>query len=137
MTHGLKGERVLLRIHVEEQDRHEDQPLYMAILYLLRDRHFAGATVLRGQLGFGPSGRVHRGHALALSEDLPVVIEVVDTEERIASVLPDIDRMVGGGLVTLENVRVIMYRPSVTRAERAEHDVIEITGSWRGPLPPG
>jgi hypothetical protein len=136
MTHGFKGERILMRIHVEEQDRYEGHPLYQRILQMLRDRRCAGATVLRGQLGFGASGRVHTGRALSIREDLPIIIEVVDTEDRIRAVLPDIDRMVGGGLITLEKVRVIMYRPKVTPEERAEHDNIEITGSWRLPSPP-
>lgn len=78
MTHGFKGGRVLMRIHVQEQDRYEGHPLYQGILQLLRDRHYAGATVLRGQLGFGASGRVHTGHVLSIREDLPIVIEIVD-----------------------------------------------------------
>lgn len=129
--HGLKGERVLLRVHVEEQDKCGGRPLYEAIVEMLRRRHYAGATVLRGTLGFGPSGRVHTEHTFAVREDLPVIIEVVDTEERIQAVLPDLDRMVGGGLITLEKVRVIMYRPGATAEERAEDHEIDITGSWR------
>jgi PII-like signaling protein len=110
-VHGLKGERTLMRIHVGENDKHEGQPLYAAIVELLRQRHYAGATVFRGVLGFGAHARVHRAKLLQLSSDLPIIIECVETEERIAAILPDLDRMIGGGLVTLERVRVIMYRP--------------------------
>jgi PII-like signaling protein len=129
--HGLKGERVLMRIHVEEQDKSKGHPLYEAIVELLRRRKFAGATVFRGQLGFGASGHVHSEHVMSINDDVPIVIEVVDTEEKIQAILPEIDGMVGGGLVTLEKVRVIMYRPSVTPEERAEDHEIEITGSWQ------
>jgi len=110
-VHGLKGERTLMRIHIGENDKHEGQPLYAAIVELLRERHYAGATVFRGVLGFGAHARVHRAKLLQLSSDLPIVIECVETEERVAAILPDLDRMIGGGLVTLERVRVIMYRP--------------------------
>jgi uncharacterized protein len=129
--HGFKGERVLMRILVEEQDKHKGQPLYQAIVELLRQRHYAGATVFRGTLGFGPSGHLHAEHTWTIREDLPVVIEVVDTEEKIRTVLPELDAMVGGGLITLERVRVIMYRPKVTQAERDESHDIDVTGSWR------
>jgi hypothetical protein len=129
--HGLKGDRMLMRIHVEERDKHHGRPLYQAIIELLRRRHLAGATALKGTLGFGPSGHVHTRHLLAITEDLPIVIEVVDTEEKIRAVLPEIDPMVGGGLITLEKVRVIMYRPEVPReAWTADHSV-DVTGSWR------
>jgi len=134
--HGFKGERVLMRIHVEEQDKTGGRPLYETILDLLRKRHYAGATVLRGTLGFGPGGHVHAERVLALREDVPIVIEVVDTEEKIQAILPEIDRMVGGGLITLERVRVILYRPHVTPEERAEDHEIEVTGSWRVVPPP-
>jgi PII-like signaling protein len=135
--HGLRGERVLLRIYIEEQDKHDGRPLYEAILELLRNRHYAGATVLRGTLGFGPSGHVHTEHTFAIREDVPTVIEVVDTDERIQAILPELDGMLSGGLITLEKVRVIMYRPSGTFEERAEDHEIEITGSWRVPPPEG
>ena len=133
--HGFKGERVLMRLHVEEQDRYKGRPLYRAILEMLRQRHFAGATVFQGTLGFGPSGHVHEEHTWTIREDLPMVIEVIDTDEKIQAVLPDIDAMIGGGLVTLERVRVIMYRPKVTPEERAEDHEIDVTGSWRVPSP--
>src|SRR5437868_8583506 len=100
--HGLKGERVLMPIHVEEQDKVKGRPLFEAILFLLHKRHFAGATVLRGVVGFGPGGRMHRRRILSIVEDCPIVIEVVDREEKIQSILPELDEMVGGGLITLE-----------------------------------
>ncbi|HEX6107619.1 MAG TPA: DUF190 domain-containing protein [Gemmatimonadales bacterium] len=105
------GERTLMRIHVGERDKHEGRPLYEAIVLLLRQRGFAGATVLRGIMGFGASAGIHTEKVLRLSLDLPIVIECVETEEKIQSVLPDLDRMMGGGLITLERARVIVYRP--------------------------
>ncbi len=109
--HGLTGERVLMRIHIGERDKHQGKPLYEAIVRVLRERHFAGATVFRGIMGFGASAGVHTEKVLRLSLDLPLVIECVDTEEKIQTVLPVLDEMIGGGLITLERARVIMYRP--------------------------
>ena len=109
--HGLAGERTLMRVHVGERDRHEGKPLYAAIVELLRRRHFAGATVTRGVMGFGASSVVHTDRIEVLSLDLPMVVECVDTEERIAEILPELGAMIGGGLITLEKVRVIIYRP--------------------------
>ena len=109
--HGLVGERVLMRIHIGERDRYRGEPLHEAIVDLLRRRHLAGATVLRGIMGFGATARVHTDKILQLSTDLPIVVECVDTEENIQGVLPDLDAMIGGGLITLEKVRVIAYRP--------------------------
>lgn len=111
----FKGERVLMRIHIGERDKHDGKPLYQQIVELLRREHFAGATVLRGIMGFGASSRIHTDRFLELSTDLPIVVECVDTEERIDAILPQLDRMIGGGLVTLERVRVITYRPGTTR----------------------
>lgn len=108
--HGLIGERVLMRIHIGEADKYHGKPLYEAIVNLLRERHYAGATVLRGIMGFGPTARLHTDKVLRLSLDLPLVIECVDTEEKINAILPELDRMLGGGLITLEKARVIMYR---------------------------
>lgn len=107
---GLVGERVLMRVHIGERDHFEGRPLYQAIVELLRGRHYAGATVTRGIMGFGATARLHSAGVLDLSTDLPILVECVDTEERIDAVLPDIDRMLGGGLITLERVRVIVYR---------------------------
>ena len=108
---GLTGERTLMRIHIGERDKYHGRPLYEAIVQLLRSRGFAGATVFRGIMGFGASARVHTEKVLRLSLDLPIVVECVDTEERIQEILPELDPMIGGGLITLERARVIMYRP--------------------------
>jgi PII-like signaling protein len=109
--HGLVGERVLMRIHIGESDRHQGKPLHEAIVALLRERHLAGATVIRAIMGFGATARVHSDKILQLSTDLPLVVECVDTDEKIDAVLPELDAMIGGGLITLEKVRVIVYRP--------------------------
>ncbi len=106
----LTGEHRLLRIFVGESDVHEGRPLYEAIVELLRRTGLAGATVLRGIEGFGKSSTLHAAHILRLSDDLPVVIECVDTAEHVEAVLPDIDAMIGDGLVTLERVDVRVYR---------------------------
>lgn len=100
----------LLRIFIGESDTHEDQPLYQAIVQVLRREGIAGATVLRGIEGFGKSSTLHAAHILRLSEDLPIVIECVDTSEKIESILPILDAMIGDGLVTLERVNVRIYR---------------------------
>ena len=109
--HGLSGERVLMRIHIGESDRFQGKPLHDSIVALLRERHFAGATVLRGITGFGATARVHTDKILRLSLDLPLIVECVDTQEKIDEILPELDRMIGGGLITLEKVKVIAYRP--------------------------
>lgn len=126
---GFAGERVLMRIHIGESDRWEGKPLYHAIIELLHTRHLAGATVFRGMLGFGAHAMVHEFHLFRLSNDLPIVVECIDTEEQIGAVLPELDRMIGGGLVTLERVRVILYRPDVPTDARD-------TG-WAADLPGG
>jgi uncharacterized protein len=108
--HGLTGERTLMRIHIGERDKFHGRPLYQAIVHLLRERHFAGATVFRGIMGFGASAGIHTEKVLRLSLDLPLVVECVDTEEKIQAILPDLDRMIGGGLITLERANVIIYR---------------------------
>jgi uncharacterized protein len=108
--HGLTGERTLMRIHIGERDRYRGKPLYEAIVLLLRARGFAGATVFRGIMGFGASAGIHSEKVLRLSLDLPLVIECVDTEEKIQAILPELDGMIGGGLITLERAQVIMYR---------------------------
>ena len=109
--HGLVGERTLMRIHIGERDKFGGKPLYEAIVALLRERHYAGATVFRGIMGFGATARLHTDKVLRLSVDLPLVIECVDKEEQITAILPELDRMIGGGLITLEKARVIVYRP--------------------------
>jgi uncharacterized protein len=100
---------VLLRIFVGEDDRFEHQPLYEAVVLKAREQHLAGATVLRGPMGFGHSSRLHTAKILRLSEDLPFVIEIVDSEEQIDAFLPVLDKMMGSGLVTMEKVQVLQY----------------------------
>ena len=118
--HGFKGERVLMRIHIGERDKYHGKPLYQQIVELLRARHYAGATVFRGIMGFGPTSKLHTSRFLELSIDLPIIVECVDTEERIQAILPELDEMLGGGLITLERARVIMYRPELAAGERPE-----------------
>lgn len=107
---GFTGERTLMRIHIGERDRHGGKPLYQAIVELLRSRHYAGATVFRAIMGFGASAHLRTDRIEVLSLDLPIVVECVETEERIQAILPEIDAMIAGGLITLERARVIMYR---------------------------
>jgi uncharacterized protein len=109
--HGLKGERVLMRIHIGERDKYRGKPLYAAIVELLRARHYAGATVYRGIMGFGASSTVHTDRIEVLSIDLPIIVECIETAERIDAILPHLDEMIGGGLITLERANVIVYRP--------------------------
>src|SRR5689334_16007386 len=110
----LPHEAVLLRIFIGESDRFEHKPLHEAIVLKARELHLAGATVLRGAMGFGKSSRLHTSKILRLSVDLPIVIEIVDSEEKINAFLPALEIMVGGGMVTLEPVRVIHYRSGAT-----------------------
>lgn len=122
MSHRFTGERTLMRIFIGESDKYEGVPLSDALVRRLREKGLAGATVLRGVTGFGASSRLHTDRVLRLSLDLPLIVEVVETEEAIQSVLPDLDEMIDGGLVTLERARVIMYRPAGARAtERDQH----------------
>jgi PII-like signaling protein len=107
---NLPNEAMLLRIFLGESDKWKHQPLYEAIVLKAREMHLAGATVLRGPMGFGKSSRLHTAKILRLSMDLPLVIEIVDSEEKIQSFLPALDEMMQGGLVTLERVKVIHYR---------------------------
>lgn len=125
MTQRFKGERTLMRIFIGESDRYHGKPLYETLVERLRARGLAGATVLRGVAGFGASSTVHTDKVLRLSLDLPIVIEVVETEEAIQSVLPDLDEMIGGGLITLERARVIMYRPGDVQPSQREMHRIE------------
>lgn len=105
----------LLRIFVGESDRYEGRPLYQAIVEVLRREGLAGATVLRGIEGFGKSSHLHTAHILRLSDDLPIVIECVDTFEKIQSIFPTLDAMIGDGLVTMERVDVWVYRANEGR----------------------
>ena len=106
---GLEGEQVLMRIFIGESDRWQGQPLYKVLLELVRREGLAGATVLRGVAGYGATSVLHTDSLLCLSQDLPLVIEVVDTEEQVESILPLLDEMLSGGMVTLEKARVIRY----------------------------
>src|SRR5262249_41041534 len=106
----IPREAVLLRIFIGESDRWNHQPLYEAIVLKAREMHLAGATVLRGPMGFGKSSRLHTAKILQFSMALPLVIEIADSEEKIQSFLPVLDQMMRGGLVTMEPVKVIDYR---------------------------
>jgi uncharacterized protein len=113
MTHEkFEGERTLMRIHIGESDKWQGKRLHDAIVELLRKQGFSGATVLRGVAGYGSSSVYHTDKILRMSEDLPIVVETVESQERIDTILPQLDEMVGGGLITLEKVRVILYRPA-------------------------
>ncbi len=107
----FEGDRTLMRIHIGESDKWHGKLLYEAIVELLRKEGFYGATVLRGVGGYGSSSRYHTEKILRLSQDLPIIIEVVEDAERIEKILPRLDDMVDGGLVTLEKAHVILYRP--------------------------
>ncbi|MFU8858380.1 MAG: DUF190 domain-containing protein [Deferrisomatales bacterium] len=106
----LPEEGMLLRVFVGEADRWEGRPLYEAVVLKAREAGLAGATVLRGLMGYGAHSRLHTAKVLRLSEDLPIVVEVVDTEEKLTAFLPWLDEAVGEGMVTLERVRVLRYR---------------------------
>lgn len=108
---ALQGQQTLMRIFVGEQDKYRHQSLYLAIVEMLREEKLAGATVIRGIAGFGAKSHLHSAHLLALSQDLPMIIECVDTRENIDRILPKLDEMVTDGLVTLEKVDVIRYAP--------------------------
>jgi len=111
MTHEkFDGERTLMRIHIGESDKWHGKPLYEAIVVMLRKEKFSGVTVLRGVAGYGGSSIYHTDKILRLSQDLPIILEVVESTERIEGILPQLDEMVEGGLITLEKVRVILYR---------------------------
>ena len=105
----IPRDALLLRIFCGESDRHGSRPLYEAVVLKARELQLGGATVLRGPMGFGQSSRLHTAKILRLSEDLPLVIEIVDSEDKINSFLPVLDSMMGSGLVTLEKVQVLHY----------------------------
>jgi PII-like signaling protein len=106
----FEGERTLMRIHIGESDKWEGRSLHQAIVEMFRREGFCGVTVLRGVGGYGSASRYHSDKILRLSQDLPIVIELIEYTERIERVLPKLDQMIGGGLITLEKVRVILYR---------------------------
>jgi uncharacterized protein len=107
----LIGEQTLMRIFIGETDRYNHKPLYEALVELLRKEGFAGATVLRGVSGFGAHKVYHSQKLLDLSADMPMIVEVVDTRDKIYSILPRIDEMMAGGMITLEGATVIRYSP--------------------------
>ena len=111
----IPKQALLLRIFIGENDKHEGRPLYEAIVLKARETHLAGATVLRGPMGYGHSSRLHTTKILRLSEDLPLLIEIVDSEEKINGFLPTLDAMMSSGLVTLEKVQVLQYGPNESR----------------------
>ena len=106
---GFTGEKILMRFHIGESDRHGHRPLYEALMELFRKEGLAGATVLRGIAGYGASSVYHTDKLLELSKDLPMVIEVVDSQEKIEGVMPLVDSMMAGGMVTMESVQVRRY----------------------------
>ncbi len=106
----FEGERTLMRIHIGESDKWHGRPLYEILVEFFRKEGLSGATVLRGVGGYGSTSRIHSDKILRLSQDLPIVVEVVEDTERVERILPSLDEMIGGGLVTLEKVRVILYR---------------------------
>jgi uncharacterized protein len=107
----LTGEQVLVRVFIGKDDKWHHQPLFLALVERLRKEGFAGATVLQGVAGFGPRSVMHTAHILRLSADLPIVVEIVDTDERVHKLIPILDEMVDEGLVTMEKVRVLKYAP--------------------------
>ena len=107
----IPTEGKLLRIFVGESDRWEGRPLYEAIVLEARKRGLAGATVLKGFMGFGAHSRIHTAKLLELSQDLPIIVEIVDATEKIEAFMPDLERMVGDGLITIERAEVLLYRP--------------------------
>jgi uncharacterized protein len=105
----IPKDAALLRIFIGETDRYQGHPLYEAIVMKAREMHLAGATVLRGPMGYGRSSRLHTAKVLRLSEDLPIVVEMVDSQEKIDEFLPALDGMIGSGLITMEKVQVLKY----------------------------
>ena len=133
--HGFKGERVLMRIHIGERDKYQGKPLYEAIVQLLRSRHYAGATVLRAVMGFGATAHLRTDRIEVLSLDLQIVIECVETEDKITAILPEIDQMIDGGLITLERAKVIMYRANLPPERRTASWQMDMTGLWESDEP--
>ena len=139
----IPKDAMLLRIFFGEDDRFEHQPLYEAIVQKAREMHLAGATVLRGPMGFGHSSRLHTAKVLRLSFDLPIVVEIVDTEAKINEFLPILDSMMASGLITLEKVQVLQYgKEGLKRASRSsldrtpfnreqDYDELSFGGGWR------
>ena len=117
----LPHDAMLLRIFFGERDRYGGRPLHDAIVHKARELKLAGATVLRGPMGYGRNSQVHRANLLDMSEDLPIVVEIVESEANINRLLPELETMIGSGLVTLEKVRVIRYGDGEERRWRKAH----------------
>jgi PII-like signaling protein len=115
----LPEEATLLRIFIGESDRWQHQPLYEAIVLKARELHLAGATVLRGPMGFGAASRIHTAKILRLSMDLPMVIEIVDAEDKVRTILPHLEEMMNGGLVTLEKIHVVHYHSGAKKGDQS------------------
>jgi len=111
----IPTEGKLLRIFVGESDRWDGKPLYEAIVLEARTRGLAGATVIKGFMGFGAHSRIHTAKLLELSQDLPIIVEIVDAAEKIEAFMPDLEKMVGDGLITIERAEVLLYRPRPQR----------------------
>ena len=111
---SLPTEGKLLRIFIGEADRFDGKPLYEAVVLEARKRGLAGATVIKGFMGFGAHSRIHTAKLLELSQDLPVIVEIVDAPDKIEAFMPDLEQMVGDGLITLERAEVLLYRPGRT-----------------------
>jgi uncharacterized protein len=139
MPHRFKGERTLMRIFIGERDRctagaYKGMQLHEALVRLFRERGLAGCTVLRGINGFGATGKARSMDFRRLMYDLPLVVEVIETEEAIQRVLPDLDAIIGAGLITLERARVILYRPAdVPDSERWRHRIENLEPEEEGP----
>lgn len=112
----IEGQAMLGRIFIGERDQWHGAPLFQAIVRVLRERGMAGATVFHGIEGFGANAHLHTTRILSLSQDLPVLIEFVDTEEKVRAILPELDAMVADGLITLEKVEIVAYRPNPAEA---------------------
>jgi PII-like signaling protein len=119
VTMQIPRDAILLRIYFGEDEKFGPRPLYEAIVLKAREMHLAGATVLRGPMGFGHSSRIHTAKILRLSEDLPIVIDIVDAEDKINAFLAAIDDMIGSGLVTLQSVKILQYGPNGQRPPAA------------------
>jgi len=118
----IEGEGQLLRVFIGESDRWQGRPLYEAIVLKAREMGMAGATVVRGTMGFGAHSRIHSAKVLRLSEDLPIVIEIADKAERIAAFLPHLDSMVTDGMIALDNVRIMAYRHNAASENSASQE---------------
>ncbi|GIW03960.1 MAG: hypothetical protein KatS3mg059_0580 [Thermomicrobiales bacterium] len=115
LEHGMNGRGVRVRAYFGERDRHHGQPLWSALLEFLRREGAAGATVTRGLAGYGAHSKIHAASIVDLSADLPLVLEWIDTEERVARLLPAIEDMLQGGLITTDPVTIVRYQPHVDR----------------------